>query len=672
MSFTPGRGGKGDTRGGRGDGTRKPGGGRAFDSDVSGEGPPGSDRRPRGEVMAFDEEHRRRELPVPVPRLPRMDDVLVSRASFRLTGVSVDHDVAAPGPAIRGTYARVTLPGVGLRPPGTLGRLVIEDLAAAPTLDIPRIRLTAGNTTVSWRMEGGRVTRHWGTPEGGEHHHLHLLVRPVLVAPAGSATARPPVAAVPACSMPGGDDLYGPALGGARLSLGRGAGDQVRATITLDPPLALAAVQLEVRAGKTAPPHDQIPSQLRPVSWSAREVSGTFTLRPAGLRIVARADGEDAADWESLPEVAALPGEVPELAVEVDFAPVARSLLRASLKKGRPRDPDLGLRLGFESRPPAGGAGVPGSIRVTGLDVDAVYLHHPLPEAGRAVSLRGAVETLDLGLPRGLRPDSLAFTVVGRYGPAVLVAAADDPLPPAARSGWRVAGPHRVARGLTLTEAEAACRLVRIGLFGRASGEPAEVLVSFHRGDAARLGTRLGAPVTLVVPPAADPAWHRAELPPDVGSAPHPGLIWTVVQVGKGAFWWYADPGRTGAVLRGADDGATWSAVAMGSPGLQLHVARTDLDGRPCPLHPLGVRWNEGLLAADVVGVGDGAPVRDAFVDFRRTWEEPEEGGGSTMLARLSGLPGPLRLSFECRRDVDLRLADTVLTYDPWRAKEGE
>jgi hypothetical protein len=144
-----------------------------------------------------------------------------------------------------------------------------------------------------------------------------------------------------------------------------------------------------------------------------------------------------------------------------------------------------------------------------------------------------------------------------------------------------------------------------------------------------------------------------------------------MVEVTRGSVWWYTTPaiGAAGlAVLYSLDDGSTWSRHD-GVPVAELHV--DELDDRtaePRPL-PIALAWPEGGLSSDLLGVAARGP-GPLPASFREQ--------GVTLLGRSNGDDDPLglvrlagehvELSFSCRRDLQLRIAEAVLSYNPWSA----
>ncbi|WP_428264584.1 hypothetical protein [Haliangium sp.] len=590
---------------------------------------------------------------IPVPYLAGMDDVDIQRAHctvateadpFSFTapksGTAASTDVQPPGPAITGVLTQVVLHDLRPQVSGS---------------DVLVVSGTDGYTT--WELQDGElVASHQGSAPGGGAKYLHA----VLQAPSGNGFG-PPMVAAPYFAMPGNQaGLYGPALGGMSARSTIYEDGRVDVTLTLSPPVPVSAFRVTLGIGGDSA-HAGLPNEMAPNGWSAAEVTGHWQRRPSGLTVLA-VTGTGAGNEDGPATVATLGQELDERRRDIDFTPAARSLLRAHYPNAGP--PELGFRLRLV-------ASSAGKVRVRLDRIGARYLRRLGGADGDSISLTGAPETLTLaGVPAGLHPHGFSFTVDGRYGPAVLVAAADEPLPPATRTGYRLAGPVWMARRIPLTEAERGRRLLRVGLFCRA-GADAEVLIGLHDGDELRVGSARGPTASIPVSPSAHPAWHRAELPLEAGLAPHPAALWVVAQVTRGVVWWYGGLDEEAPLLRSADAGGTWSAVS-GRPGLQLHVEHVDdVTRQPLPDKPLrllGPAEGSGQLSDDVAAI----PLLGPPGEFRRHWVINRASDSQDTLANFGTLAGGTAvLAFSCRRDVELSVRDVVLTYDPWAATTG-
>ena len=597
------------------------------------------------------------DVVVRVPYLAGMDEIEVARAHCTVaavadpfsytsskSGAGAHVDVVPPGPPVTGLLTHVVIRDLRPSVSGT-DQMIFPDTSGS-------------NLSTVWKVDpdsGDIVVSQSGNPPQGlpESKFLHA----VLQAPGPNGAFGPPMAAAPRFDMPGNQaGMYGPALGGLRSRLVR-QDRSVELTLFLDPPLPVPAfrVLLGVAGDKGMFPHAGLPNELVPAGWSAAEVTGHWQRRPSGLVIYALT-GTGAGNEDAPATVATL---APELgrSVDIDFTPAARSLLRNHYPNATGPDLELTLRVRADS---------PGQVRVGPDRLSARYLRILATADGHAVALRGAPERLVLpGVPAGLTPQAFSFAVDGTFGRAVLITGADEPLPPDTSTGFRVAGAVRVARRMPLTTAERGQQLVRVGIFGRASAD-AELLVGLHQGDAMRVGAPRGPTVSIAVPAGAHPAWHRADLPLELGLPPHPEALWVVVQVTRGVLWWYGALDQ-GSLLRSDDDGATWSTVT-GKPGLQLHVESVDPATRqPLPDQPVRMLRDGSQLTPDLAAIHLLGPPGE----FRRHWliDRTSESGDESALAALATLPdGALALSFACRRDVDLRVHDILLTYDPWDA----
>jgi hypothetical protein len=230
--------------------------------------------------------------------------------------------------------------------------------------------------------------------------------------------------------------------------------------------------------------------------------------------------------------------------------------------------------------------------------------------------------------------------------------------------GFRIADGIQAVRRIHFTAVECDLPIVRLGVFGRAS-EDCELLLSLHHGGELHLGAAVAPPLSMVLKPEPHLAWHRVEYPAPHLLGPHDATLWLLARVTRGAFWWYGSLEQEGFTQRSADEGKTFGPV-NGRP--QCHVSVKEVDpatGRPSPLMPLALSWDNGLLNADVAGVnGQEASLPP---EFRRFWIA-ERSVHRVFLNAIPDLGGRMRLTFRCNRDVTLKHSDAVLTYDPWNA----
>jgi hypothetical protein len=530
-----------------------------------------------------------------------------------------------------------------------LEQIEVEELRinASPTESFVLAGTSGGISHVVYRAsaDGSRTETLPGGDASGAKH-VHLLVRG-----ASNGGLGPPMAAAPHFAMPGsGGALYGPALGSAALTLTDEGSSRIKALLRLTPPLTGSRFSLLIgHTGQTSA-NAGLPNEVTPSGWSAANVKGVFDARPTNITINARAD----AAGSERPVVAEFPTDPGARPAEVDFSGVARSLL----KKAYPASTgsDLGLKLIVR-------CGTPGSLRVNLGTAAARYLSRPLAHGPAPLKLLGAPESLDLAVSAAFKPAAVSFTIDGAYGPARLTVDSDTAAPEL-RHGFRVGPSVNIARRIALTAAEANLPVVRLGIFGRTS-EPSELLLSLHHGDTVRIGPPLAEPLSVEIGPSAGPTWHRKEFAAPGLLPPQPGMLWLVVRVARGSFWWHGSLGEEGFTQRSADDGATYTGV-RGRPMLHVSVREVDpATGNPSPVYPVSLSRPEGLLNADLVGV-DGIEA-SLPADFRRFWIAE----GATHGAFLEGVPalgGLLRLTFHCPRDVDLTISDAVLSYDPWNS----
>jgi hypothetical protein len=596
-----------------------------------------------GTPLVFDSANQTRELDVPIPRLAGLDDIELDRLAFDVRSGYQEDDSSTGGQPSNGTVT-VSLnsaQGATVR----LQRIEINDLT---------VTASEGNT-FGFQGSGSagtlsRVLYDWNVEEGktvvvpngsGGTKQLHILVRPV---------SGPPAAAAPHFAMPGaGSNMYGPALGGASVSL-TNVGGKIRAVLELNPALDGNRFSVMVGHADKSSPTDGLPNEMQAAPWSAATVAGFFDVRPASVSIKASA----AAAGPDTPVVAEFPTDPGDSPIDVDFAGVARSLLKKAYPTSQ--GDDLGLKLLFT-------AGSAGELRVRLGNAAARYISRPLGDTPVSRSMLGAPESIELPVSDTFRPAALSFTIDGIYGPARLTVDSDTSTPET-RHGFRVQGSVQVARLVALTAVEANLPLIRLGLFGRAS-EPSEILLSLHRGDDIRIGPAVAEPLSLEIDPSDVPDWHRKEYAAPGPLPPHAPMLWLVVRATRGTFWWYGPLDVSGSTQRSDDEGATFSQI----PGRPiLHVSVTEVDsetGNPTPVFPVALRWRDGLLNADLVGVaGQEASLPP---DFRRFWIA-EGAAQSAFFNSVPALQGLLRLTFACQRDVELTMSNAVLTFDPWDA----
>lgn len=586
------------------------------------------------------------EVPVPIPCLPGLDELEIERLGFDLLSVEKEDSISVSGQPANGAVP-LTYAGAAEAIP-RLKRIEITDLRinASPAADFVLLAQNGlAKVLYAWNAASSRTTI---TPNGpaGAAKQVHLLLRP-----ASGNGFGPPAASAPAFAMPGaGGGMYGPALGGATLSLLNDDAGKINAVLTLTPALSGNRFSLLLGQANPADGAAALPNDVTAISWSAASINAVFDIRPANILI--RASAANAGNDQ--PVVAQFPADPGGIPVAVDFAPVARALL----KKAYPntQGTDLGLRLVFTS-------GAPGVLQVNLGTAAARYLSRPLEHGPASLQLRGAPESMDLAVAKGLKPSAASLILDGIYGAARLTLDSDTAQPDE-RHGLRIAGPVRIARRIHLTAAESNLPLTRLGLYGRAS-EAAELLLTLHQGDALHIGQPIAPPLPLPLAPSHLPAWHRAEYSAPALLPPHPQSLWLVAQSTRGAFWWHGDLEPGDAAQRSEDDGATFTRVP-GRPTLHVSVKETNPPpGGPCPLHPLSLFWRDGLLNADVAGVAGCAASLPP--KFRRFWIA-EGAANSSFFQAIGNLEGVLRLTFACQRDMDLTLSEAIVTYDPWNA----
>ena len=582
------------------------------------------------------------------PNLPGLDAIEIASASFSIASAPYQRTQAVPANAPSGGAVGITLGGVAPGQTVTLTGVVLSGLAATPPSGVS-YALWGTQGTVYWTEgDDGDIVSTTTNP-GGTVQHLHILIRP-----GTGGNAGPPIAAAPHFNMPGaGAGLYGPALGGASLSVVRRSNGLVDATLTMAPaqPMSACTVLIGTAAeGSSAiGAHGGLPTDVADVPWSAASAEGLFDTRAQAITVATHAGATPPEDGALITRFDTDPGGTLR---SVDFAPAAR----AAMDQGYPTatGPDLGLTLRVQ-------VDTPGALYLQLGSVAARYVQRPLPLPA-TLALRGAPESVVIPVPEGLRPQGISFRVDGRYGPARLIGDVDT-APEGSRHGYRIAGAQRAARRLLLSAKEATLPLVRLALYGRAS-EDGEILITRHGGDESRIGAALGPPVSRTVNASDTPTWHRVEIPVRDGLPPHAGAFWITVQATKGVFWWHSDMEATVPASQvSADEGVSWTA-ASGRPLAQAWVEEVDpATGDPAPLAPLSLSWANGILNADIVGVNGAAMAPD----FTRLWIA-EGAGNDALLDGIAELPGQLALHLHATRDVDLSLADVALTYDPWNA----
>jgi hypothetical protein len=573
-----------------------------------------------GALLEFPSGGETREVAVPVPFLPGMDEVEVGSATASIGSRAVERPTDHAGPTGTSAALSFTPPMAGA--PVALLRIEIEGFSAG-TEAMPRT-LAAPGLVLSWAA--GSATATPGPLPAAQA--LHLLASPA---------SGPPFLAAPAFPMPGaGGALYGNALGGCALAATQAADGSVRLVLTPDagaPPLS--AVRLTVV--RLAPAAPQLPNEGTPVPWRARSIRAIWRLHPAALKVEAAAAGRAVL-------VAELPGDPGRPMAGIDFAAALRGLARAAYDAA-----GGAAELGVALRVTATG---PGAARLRLDRAGLRYLRRPLARPERLL-LRGAPAGLALaGAGPGLRPVALDLALEGRFLPERLTDASDD-APPLPRRGLVAEAAIRLARRTTLTEPERALPLVRFAVFGRAA-VPTELLLTLHAGDALRIGPPLGPAAALTLVAAAAPAWLLAPLAAPI-APPLPPVVWLVAQVPRGRFLWHGAAADDDSALFSGDAGGAWADAAT-RPALQLAVREPVAAPLPLPL-----RWEAagqaGSLAADAAG---GGPA------FQRRLLLAED----TVPAALAAVAAaPLLLRFGCRRDVDLAVSAATFAYNPWTAR---
>lgn len=600
-----------------------------------------------GEQIEFGVEldQRDRELSFPIPRIAGMDELHVVRADVQVSAQTVEQaplSVAVPSGNARVASLPANDPRVG-----GLRRVVIQGLVieGAPASGWA---LAGTNQSVHWRGDAAPAA---GFP--GDCKHLRVLARLKQGGKFG-----PPIAAAPAFPMP--DDpggLYGNALAGATLMLSLAQG-KVSAVLTFDPPLEARAVELRIAV---IPKADALPNQANPIHWHADSLDATWSTKLRGLEVDARIPAM--ASLAPAP-VASFPGVAASNVQAIDFSAAARSLLRTAYREQG--DPTLALHMK---------SGSIGKLLIHQRTFDAEYRKFLVDEQGVAVELRGGVERATLAIPVGLVPARFTLTLDGRFGPSALVAAADagelDPGPP--KSGYRIADTLALARWLPLSVAEASRPLTRVSIEGRGSGD-CELVLALHRGDRLRIGTRYSDPVAISVPSESKSRWHRAELGREAGTPPHPEGVWVVARVSRGSFFWVADDldgdEQGPPLVQRSPEGESWTAVP-GRLRTQVHQLWLDANtGEPVP-EPIPCTWEFGLLRSDIRQPDQLGSAAFRGVGLPLLGERELKPGLllSKPIDRVATLGAALSLAFDCRRDVDFRILDAVMTYSPWLSK---
>ncbi len=596
-----------------------------------------------------------------IPRLAGMTELVVVRASLYLMAGSTVMNQTMTAASTGGSSVELRQVGVT---PGSLTRIDVQGFTPSPVHGV-FLYANKSEKYFSWtKQDDGSYAfgRGSGTPNSdGSTRPLHLLVQTTTAA---GGYPGPPVAAAPLYKMPGASTtLYNNVLAGVTLALDTPT--QGGFSLGFDKPLDCVSATLNLVENVTATgPNEGLPNEGSPLNWKATQIVAYWTSVPRDL------DVQVSGGSEPLVQAGQFPGAMPLRPLSLDFTPAARSLA-ATVYQGT--DP-LTLTLTFTS-------GSPGTVEARSIGIDAHYRY--APPAPAPISLRGAPVTVPLPLPGAFTPTAFTFTVDGRFGRGALLEAT-DPAPPPAAGGVRVADDLQVAFRVPLANDERNLRLLRAGLYGRATG-PTELQVSIHRGDGAHIAERLGVPMTLTVAPSLTPDWQRIELPDDPSLLPHPSGVWVVVSANRGVFWWFTTPAADAPMLVSGDGGTTWTAGGA-RPALQLHkqLARAGVA-------PLELSWRGRVLAPDLLAL---TPPLSQLLKIQLPPDEAARRGQADAPAlgttaedkisatfRVEGI-APVAVSdlaqlkpldsadfvFRCARDADFRVLDAQLTYDPWKA----
>jgi hypothetical protein len=581
-----------------------------------------------GTLLEFPAGGEARDVPVPIPFLPGMDEVEVTTAVAAIGSRAVDRPSEHAGPSSGGTSSALVFNPPVAGAPVALGRIEIEGFALVPVSGMRRKLQPTSGAALYWNSGSGRGN---SAATGVEPEQaVHILMSP---------DNGPPFLAAPAYPMPGdGSALYGEALGGAALTtvLDTSAGT-VRLVLT---PRADSATsgRLVLTVVRNAPDKPNLPNEATPIAWTATRVTAVWRVQPASLTVEAVAGAKKIT-------VAQMPGDPGRDFIDFDFAAAARGL-SAPAYAAAAGAADLGLSL----RVTASG---PGAARLRLDQVGVRYLRRPLSQPAK-LSLRGAPETVKLqGASPGLRPIALDLSVQGKLLPDRLTDGSDEQLPDP-RRGLVADDATRPARRTALMPAERALPLVRVAMFGRATNA-AEILATLHQGDLIRVGPPLGPAVALTLDAAPAPCWHRVALTPPI-LPPLPEVVWVVLEATRGRFLWHGNAADDDTALLSGDGGRSWADAAT-RPALQLSVRETTVTPIVLPL-----RWQiadrSGLLAADITS--------GASPDFTQHLLLAEDTQ-ATPLAAVA--VAPLSLILGCRRDVDLSITDATFAYNPWTAR---
>jgi hypothetical protein len=582
-----------------------------------------------GTLLEFPSGGEARDIPVPIPFLPGMDEVEVTTAAAAIGSRAVERPSEHAGPSGSGTSSTLTFSPPVAGAPVTLGRIEIEGFTLTAASGIRRRLQPTSGAAVFWNSASGQASS--GATGVEPEHAVHILVSP---------DNGPPFLAAPVYPMPGdGSALYGEALGGAALTcvLDASAGT---ARLVLTPQTGAATpARLVLTVVRNAPDKPNLPNEATPISWRAIRVTAIWRVQPANLKVEAVAGSKTVT-------VAQTPGAQGRDFIDFDFAAAARSLCEPAYAAAAGQT-DLGLSL----RVTAIG---PGAARLRLSQAGVRYLQRSLSQSVK-LGLRGAPAIVELrGADSGLHPVALDLSVQGKLLPSRLTDGSDEQ-PPDPRRGLVAKEAIRLARRTALTPVERALPLVRVALFGRAAGA-SEILATLHQGDQMRVGVPLGPPVALTLESNPAASWHRIALTPAI-LPPLPEVIWVVLQATRGQFFWHGNPADDDTALMSGDGGSSWADAAT-RPALQLSVHETTITPTVLPL-----RWRaadrSGLLAPDIT--------HGSRPDFAQHLLVAED----TQAAPLAALAlAPLTLAFTCRRDVDLSVTDATFAYNPWTARQ--